>query len=112
VHTIVPPLSGCDFSGHWDTNSDSCAAYGLSHHAEDRLLPDKQTAFDPLDPDRSRTRQTGNWPYEGAWQSVRDEHSFRTKGRRLVIARDGESHGDRMASSTCPKDSAEASPCG
>jgi hypothetical protein len=59
------------------------SGYGLSHHAEDRLLPDKQTAFDPLDPDRNRTRQTGNWPYEDAWQSVRDD-SDTPFGRRGV----------------------------
>jgi hypothetical protein len=49
VHTIVPPLSGCDFSGHWDTNSDSCAAYGLSHQMHDGLLSFKQTVRHLLD---------------------------------------------------------------
>ena len=32
----------------WDTNSDSRAAYGLSHQVEDRLLSLKQTVRHPL----------------------------------------------------------------
>jgi hypothetical protein len=52
--TAAPPLkrmteiSTANRWGAWDTNSDSEATYGLSHHVEDRLLPLKQTVR-PLD---------------------------------------------------------------